>query len=190
MSLILKYILNMMPYMIITMPIYLIVRVVILKIKKKEFNWYHEIGSFLFVIFLVGLASQNIIPKFEFSINGFNIVKSGEHETNLIPFKVLIDTYKEVLVNGYVNYFIINFLGNIIMFMPIGFFIPLLWKVSNRKVIIIGFCSSLFIEICQLSLTRGTDVDDLILNTLGTMLGLLLYRLLYKKFKNYIIKFR
>ena len=76
------------------------------------------------------------------------------------------------------------------MFMPIGFFIPLLWKVSNRKVIIIGFCSSLFIEICQLSLTRGTDVDDLILNTLGTMLGLLLYRLLYKKFKNYIIKFR
>ena len=76
------------------------------------------------------------------------------------------------------------------MFMPIGFFIPLLWKVSNRKVIIIGFGSSLFIEICQLFLTRGTDVDDLILNTIGTILGLLLYRFLYKKFKDWIIKFR
>ena len=190
MSLILKYILNMMPYMIITIPIYLIIRIVIFKTKKKEFNWYHETGLFLFVIFLVGLASQTIIPKFEFGINGLGIIKSGGHETNLIPFKVLIDTYKEVFVNGYVNYFIINFLGNIIMFMPIGFFIPLLWKVSNRKVIIIGFGSSLFIEICQLFLTRGTDVDDLILNTIGTILGLLLYRFLYKKFKDWIIKFR
>ena len=65
---IIGYILNMMPYMIITIPIYLIIRIVIFKTKKKEFNWYHETGLFLFVIFLVGLASQTIIPKFEFGI--------------------------------------------------------------------------------------------------------------------------
>ncbi len=187
---IIGYILNMIPYMIITIPIYLIVRIIIFKTKKKKINWYHETGLFLFVIFLVGLASQTIITKFEFGMNGFGIVKSGGHETNLIPFKVIIDTYKEVFVNGYINYFIINFLGNIIMFMPIGFFIPLLWKANNKKVIIAGFCSSLFIEICQLFLTRGTDIDDLMLNTIGTILGLLLYRFLYNKFKNNIIKFR
>ena len=74
--------------------------------------------------------------------------------------------------------------------MPFGFIIPLLWKVSDKKVIVIGFWSSLFIEICQLFLTRGTDVDDLILNTLGVVFGLLFYKLLYKKFNNKMDKFR
>ena len=64
-------------------------------------------------------------------------------------------------------YFLINFLGNIIMFMPFGLFIPYLWGISGKKTILIGFSSSLFIEFCQLFLSRGTDVDDLILNTLG-----------------------
>ena len=130
------------------------------------------------------MSSQTIIPKFESGVGGFKIVKSGIHETNLIPFKVLVETYNEVFVNGYINYFLINFLGNIILFIPFGFIVSLLWKVSNKKVIVIGFYSSLFIEICQLFLTRGTDVDDLILNTLGVVFGLLRYKLLYKKFNS------
>ena len=187
---IIGYILNMIPYMIITIPIYLIVRFIIFKTKMKNVNWYHEITLIIFVLFIVGLTSQTIIPKFESGVNGFGIVKSGVHETNLIPFKVLFETYNEVFVNGYINYFLINFLGNIIMFMPFGFLIPLLWNVSNKKVIVIGFCSSLFIEFCQLFLARGTDVDDLILNTTGTILGLLLYKMLYKKSKKIMVKFK
>ena len=172
---ILGYIVNMIPYMVITIPIYLLIRFVYLKSKHKKLNWHHEVVLFLFVIFIVGLASQTIIPKFETGIGGFKIVKSGIHETNLIPFKVLFETYNEVFVNGYINYFLINFLGNIILFMPFGFIIPLLWKVSDKKVIV---------------LTRGTDVDDLILNTLGVVFGLLCYKLLYKKFNNKMDKFR
>lgn len=187
---IIGYVINMIPYMIITVPIYLIIRFILLNKNKSKVNWYREIALFIFVLFIVGLSSQTIIPKFENGVNGFSIVKSGIHETNLIPFKVIVETYNEVFVNGYFNYFLINFLGNIIMFMPIGFFIPLLWNVSNKKVVIIGFCSSLFIEICQLFLTRGTDVDDLILNTLGVVFGLLCYKLLYKKFNNKMDKFR
>ena len=118
------------------------------------------------------------------------IVKSGVHKTNLIPFKVLFETYNEVFINGYINYFLINFIGNITIFMPIGFFIPLLWDISNKKVILTGFLSSLFIELSQLFLIRGTDVDDLILNILGTILGLLVYGFLYKNFKDFITKFR
>jgi len=190
MSLIIKYVLNMIPYMVISLPIYLVMRFIIFKIKNQKINWYHEIGLLLFVLFIVGLASQTIIPKFEFGINGFGMVKNGVHKTNLIPFKVLFETYTEVFVNDYLNYFLINFLGNIIMFMPIGFFLPLLWNLSNPKIIIIGFCSSLFIEICQLFLTRGTDIDDLILNTIGVGLGLLVYKILYKKLKKFIVRFR
>ncbi len=190
MSLIIKYVLNMLPYMVISLPIYLVIRFILFKTRNKKINWYHESGLLLFILFLVGLASQTIIPKFEFGINGFSIVKNGIHQTNLIPFKVLPETYNEAFVNGHRNYFLINFLGNIIMFTPIGFFIPLLWNLSNKKIIIIGFCSSLFIEISQLFLTRGTDIDDLILNTIGVCLGLLLYNYLYKKGQKYLIKFR
>ena len=86
-----------------TIPIYLLIRFVYLKSKRKKLNWHHEVVLFLFVIFIVGLASQTIIPKFETGIGGFKIVKSGIHETNLIPFKVLFETYNEVFVNGYIN---------------------------------------------------------------------------------------
>ncbi len=191
MNAIIRYLINMVPYMIITIPVYLIVRFIILKTKKIKINWYHESALFIFALFISGLASQTIIPKIEFGMSGkIGIVKSGVHKTNLIPFKVLYETYYEVFINGYINYFLINFVGNITIFMPIGLFIPLLWNISNKKVILIGFLSSLFIELSQLFLIRGTDVDDLILNTLGTFLGLLVYRFLYKNFKDFITKFR
>ena len=190
MKAIIGYITNMMPYILVAIPVYLIVIFIIVKLNTKKVNWYHESALILFVLFIVGLASQTIIPKFETGVNGFMVVKNGIHETNLIPFKVLIETYNEVFINGNMNYFLINFLGNIIMFMPFGFFISLLWNISNKKVIIIGFCSSLFIEFCQLFLTRGTDIDDLILNTIGAVLGLVLYKLLYKKLNSFMIKFR
>lgn len=195
MTSILKYIINMFPYMLIAVPIVLCIRFFICSKRKLKINWYHEITLFIFSLFLVGLASQTIIPKFEIGMNGgLSISKNGMGEINLIPFKVLFDTYREVFENGYINYFIINFLGNIIIFIPLGFFIPLLWDITNKKVILIGFCSSLFIELCQLFLARGTDVDDLILNTLGVCVGLVLYRILYKwfgkmkKFKNKRVK--
>lgn len=190
MNMIIRYILNMIPYMAISIPIYLIVRLIIIKTKKEKINWYHEIGLIIFVLFIVGLASQTIIPKFEFGNNGFKIIKSGNHETNLMPFKVIFDTYREVFENGYINYFIINFVGNIALFIPIGFFISLLWNMSIKKGTIVGLCLSLFIEICQLFLTRGTDVDDLILNIIGTILGLLIYKLFYEKFNAFMSKFK
>lgn len=186
-----NYIINMIPYMIIAVPIYLIIRFLMLRKSSRKFNLYHEIALLIFVIFIVGLASQTVIPKIELGINGnINILKNGKYGINLPPLKVLFETYREVFINLNINYFIINFLGNIIMFMPIGFFIPLLWEIPDKKIIIVGFLFSLFIEVCQLFLNRGTDVDDLILNTLGTILGLLVYKFLYKKFKNLIIRFR
>lgn len=186
-----NYIVNMIPYMVIAVPIYLIVRFLMLRKSSRKFNLYHEIALLIFVIFVVGLASQTVIPKIELGINGnINILKNGTHGINLLPLKVLFEIYREVFINLNINYFIINFLGNIIMFMPIGFFIPLLWEIPDKKIIIVGFLFSLFIEVCQLFLNRGTDVDDLILNTLGTILGLLVYKFLYKKFKNLIIRFR
>ncbi len=76
------------------------------------------------------------------------------------------------------------------MFIPFGFIIPLLWNISNKKVIIIGFSISLFIEIMQLFLSRGTDIDDLILNTIGVLFGLIIFKLLNNKYYDFMNKFK
>lgn len=191
MNAIIRYILNMLPYMVIAVPIYCIVRFAFIKSKNKAVNPFHEAALFIFIIFVTGLASQTVIPKIEITMaGGISIISSGVHTTNLIPFKVLPETYTEAFVHGHINYFIINFVGNIIMFMPIGFFIPLLWDIPDKKVVLTGFCCSFFIEFCQLFLNRGSDVDDLILNTLGVFFGLLVYKLLYRVTKRKILKFR
>ena len=68
---------------------------------------------------------------------------------------------------------------NVVLFLPLGFLLPLLWPEWNRPipVLLFGAAFSLLIEASQLLNIRNTDVDDLLLNTLGAVLGLLLYRL-------------
>lgn len=178
---IIYFITNMIPYSLLSAPIYIIVRLIYLK--NKEINLKREIVLFIFTLFLIALASQTIIPKIEID-GGIKIINEGGHKTNLIPLKVIKETYYEVFINKHINYFIINFLGNIIMFIPIGFLIKYLWNVEDKKVILIGSSISLFIELLQLFLQRGTDIDDIILNTIGTFIGIKLYELLKGGMKN------
>ena len=64
-------------------------------------------------------------------------------------------------------------LGNTVLFAPWGFFLPMLWKKFRRLLPIAGMCLGLtcFIEFTQLFIGRTVDVDDLILNFLGSMCG-------------------
>lgn len=80
---------------------------------------------------------------------------------NLIPFKADSD-----------RIYMLNIL-NILMFMPLGFLLPLIWKKYRKiiKVVFVGFFMSLSIEVCQLFCNRATDIDDIIMNTLGTIVG-------------------
>ncbi len=174
----------MCPVMFLSLPLFIIIRFTIYKmVLKTKINLYHEILLLLLFMFILGLLSIALTGNF--NIKNFDI-----NRINLIPFKILVETYKEVFINHNLNYFIISFLGNIIMFIPIGILIPILFKIKNLTVIFIGFSLSLFIEINQLFLVRGTDIDDIIFNTLGTTLGLLIYKLLYKKLKSRLDKFK
>lgn len=154
--------------------------------KKKNIKTtiFHETGVIIFILFLIGLASQTIMPDFNISAKNSDI--------NLVLFKVFKQTYHTLFVDHYITYFLVNFLGNIVIFMPIGFFIPLLWnkKHSMLKTLAIGFLISFFIEICQLALPRRTDVDDLWLNTLGTLLGYIVFYFIQKNTNNFVEKFR
>lgn len=124
-----------------------------------------------------------------FSLTGVSPT-SGFHldiridEISLIPFKGIV----EMIQGGINTHSIINIIGNIVMFMPIGFLIPLVYDKLNsyKKVVLFGFVTSLIIELTQLFLARGTDVDDLILNTIGAVLGYLVFIIFEKLLGGYI----
>lgn len=84
---------------------------------------------------------------------------------NLIPFS------KKISPGGYIL--------NVLMFVPLGIFIPSMCRSLDRfsYVSAISFALSLVIEISQLLNIRSTDVDDLIMNTIGAMLGYLIFRM-------------
>lgn len=72
----------------------------------------------------------------------------------------------------------INLAGNIVMFIPLGFFPPLIWKGMRGflRTLLAGLTIMTIIEISQLLLRVGTcDIDDLILNGIGIALGYLFY---------------
>ena len=68
----------------------------------------------------------------------------------------------------------------------LGFLIPLIWKRYRNplKIFMIGFGFSLSIELCQLFNRRNTDIDDLMMNTLGAVIGYFIWKLTKRLFKN------
>lgn len=186
MAQIIRYVFRMLPYMLGSLPLILVfrfIRVKKLNRVKNKTSPHHEIGLCLFLVFMVGLFSQTIFSELGKT--------AGQGSINLIPFRIFADTYTEVFVNNNIAYLIISFTGNIVMFLPLGFFPPLLWNGNAlRKALLTGFLTSLAIELCQLPLGRGSDVDDLILNTLGAFLGYLIFLLLQNLKPNYTSKFK
>lgn len=70
------------------------------------------------------------------------------------------------------------FLGNVVMFLPFGFLVPLLWRgVGWGRALLLGVCLTFFVESCQLLVGRAFDVDDLMLNALGVLAGYGIWRL-------------
>ena len=160
------------PYVLITLPFYLILRSLYLSHQKKkrlhEVNTRREVVMFFYFVFMILLFTQTFI------------VNPGINDINLVPFRIIITqianrnySYEANLV------FILNIIGNIGIFVPVGMFVAYLFRTNFIKTALAGLCTSLFIEIVQLPLERTSDVDDLILNTVGAVIGYVVYKMLY-----------
>ena len=81
---------------------------------------------------------------------------------------------------------IFTYCMNVIMLMPLGFLLPYIWKNFRNplKVALTGFLFSVFIEFSQLPTNRLSDIDDLIMNTLGAVLGYVVWKLIGNYFFN------
>ena len=148
--------------------IWILVRAAI-AIRLKKFSVKRELQMLLVYICLVVIARFVYFPLH--FINGkigtltIGFSKTPFNMISLIPFYFLFDRY-----DGW----IINIIGNIAMFIPVGIVWPICFrKLDNiKKTVFAGICFSIFIELSQLlSPERHTDIDDIILNTSGVMIG-------------------
>lgn len=159
------------PFTLFAFALYFIIRIILLIINKSKIDIKKEIITILFIIYLSFLLSLTIFPRIG-TVKGLN----------LIPFKIIYDSIIE-FKNNNISYFIISFLGNIILFIPYGILLKSK-GLNNLKIIIYGFFLTIFIEFVQLFQNRWVDIDDLLLNVLGVYIGLIIYNIInYFKLK-------
>ena len=110
-----------------------------------------------------------------------------EHHLNLKPIKGTIDNFLKIDPAGnheYLNFYT-NLLGNIALFIPFSLILFSLVGVrGSKKVMLIAFTVSVLIEFIQYILYRGVaDVDDILLNMIGAILGCVIYKNLIEKWE-------
>lgn len=130
-----------------------------------------EGALFLFTLFCAGLAALTLFPAGFWSdlLRGQIVWPKPSVGRFFWRFTILRDLSR----GGWLRYML---LGNVAMFVPLGFFPALLWDRPRWwKSLLIGFFASLFIEVAQLFVSRGSDVNDILLNTLGALCGFWAY---------------
>lgn len=155
-----KYVLEITwPMLFVSLVLFISIRVSYLLRNKEKFIFHKEVFLLLFASYILCL---------------FQVVTSQDINTstgnNFIPF-VEILRYEP-----FGRLFIKNIIGNVIMFIPYGFFVS---KYASGKNFILNlfliFLASLSIECTQLAIGRIFDVDDIILNVFGGIIGYTIY---------------
>ena len=150
-----------------------IVARVICGIKNKKADWKYEAKLLTVYICLVVIARIVYFPmrlvEGRIASLVLDVDKIFPLWINLIPIVHLFDVY-----DGW----LINIIGNVTMFIPVGLAWPFCFKKLDTlgKTVLIGAGFPLFIEITQLPFYgRCSDIDDIILNTTGIFIGALIY---------------
>lgn len=139
---------------------------------KREIIWI------IYIMLIAGILSQTVLPEIVINSDGIHFVFAQYGRVNTHPFAVFDLVRNDYLYGN--NYSLwINFLANILLFVPFGFLQSLL-SYNFFKGTFATFFLSLFIEVCQYFIGRSSDIDDLILNTVGGILGALIWFIIRK----------
>ena len=120
-----------------------------------------------------------LLAYFMFFSEGFGRTDANrDYAYNILPFHEIARYFRYYHILGFWP-FMINIVGNVVAFMPCGFFLPVVSRRSRRRynAVCLSFLFSASLETLQLIFKVGSfDVDDMILNTLGAGLGYFCYK--------------
>lgn len=149
------------PMVVIISVILISFRITYLVVNHKTFYPYKEILLYGFVFYILCLFYVVTFKDVSWSANNF------------IPFKEILRY--EITSEAFYR----NIIGNMFMFMPLGFFAGYILKLQNVKpALLISFIVSISIELTQLFIGRVFDIDDIMLNVIGGTLGYFLYKII------------
>jgi glycopeptide antibiotics resistance protein len=134
------------------------------------------------------------VTLFPFPIGFHDQNGDFSHAINIVPLISIIENFNQIgmAYDGdvlFMVYLIIrNVGGNILLLMPLGFLAPILWKKFRgvKAASLLGLFVSVTIELLQLFQRYGggwgriTDIDDVIFNVLGAVIGYLAYVFIFK----------
>ncbi|WP_195251918.1 VanZ family protein [Romboutsia sp. 1001713B170207_170306_H8] len=153
--------------------------VLFIYLKKSKYNFKKIF--YITLLYFYGVIVFHItilpLPLDKIGVESLQLASYNNYYLNLIPFNDFIKMDKFS--------FIKQVIGNIVMFIPLGFLLPLSFeKCKDIKILIkYSFLTSLLIELSQLIICllwirapyRVFDINDLLLNLLGSLLGYILY---------------
>lgn len=195
MRLFLFFAVRIIPAFIITFLGFSLIRVNFFSHRKKNSTGFREFLLSLFAAYLVFLAIMLFMPNSYIAGSGINLtnenfdfvgnfkdrLSSGAWGVNLVPFR----TMKNYIKYSGFTHTLTNILGNIIIFIPFGILVPEIFPKFRRllKIISLSIATSFFVEFIQFFIGRSVDIDDLILNVFGSLIGYLIWeRILRYKF--------
>lgn len=147
------------PMLTIFLVVMISIRFTYIRVNHEKFVFYKEFLNLVFVVYALLL---------------FHLLTNTELNTtsgfNLIPFTEIL-RYK-VGTNG----FRMNVIGNILIFVPFGYFVSGYVKATKiSHILVISAVTSTTVEFVQHFIGRSFDVDDILLNVVGAILGFLIY---------------
>ncbi|NMW85362.1 VanZ family protein [Peptoniphilus sp. AGMB00490] len=176
------------PAFIITFVVFSILRVKFFSHRKINSNGFREFLLSIFAGYIAFLAIMLFMPNSYISDSGINLtnehfdfvgnfkdrITSGAWGVNLVPFRTIKNYIK---YSGFLHT-MTNIIGNIIIFVPFGILLPEIFPKTRSLLKILGITSvtSFFVEFIQFFIGRSVDIDDLILNVLGSAIGYFMWK--------------
>ena len=141
------------PIVILSILSYIFFRIISRIFNKNKIDIRKELLLLLFIVYLLILFNVVTYPVNEYGKNNLNLFQE------LFRYKIGS------------NLFMQNIVGNILLFIPFGMFFYSYFKVKKWHLIIITILYSFSIELTQILIGRVFDIDDIILNLLGSLIG-------------------
>lgn len=154
----------------------------LLRRPRRRIRPMREAALCLFAIFMAGVLSMALegawAPPEDMLQRALKRLRTLE-KIHLVPFHTIGPQLRALPSLSSIT----QLLGNILLFAPWGFFLPLLWPRFRRPLTMAGMALLLtcFIEFTQLFINRFVEVDDVMLNFLGSMLGAGAWRCIHRQ---------
>lgn len=150
------------------------------RMSMRRKNGRAAFSRFLFVLYCLAM----LWLLFGQRLGQMNTVVQQKMNINLTPFQTIRHYLYLLTTREYALHAIVNLFGNILLFVPPGYMLPKIWKKCRKFLwtMVIMLFVILLVEILQYKTSLGSmDVDDLLLNMFGVLIGYTYWKMMLGK---------